>query len=61
VDFKNVFGSEVASVFLTKHRCNPFGKEKKQFTIHGTHGISVSKTQEKKKQTNVASCALHAN
>jgi hypothetical protein len=56
-----VFDSEVASVFLTKRRCNPFGKEKKQFTIHGTHDISASKTLEKKKQTNAASCALHAN
>jgi hypothetical protein len=52
------FGCEVASVYLTKHRCNPFAKEKKQFPIHGTHDISASKTQEKKKQMNPASCFL---
>jgi hypothetical protein len=56
-----VFGSEVASAFSTKRRCTSFGKEKKQFTIHETRGISASKTLEKKKQTNAASCALHAN
>ena len=55
------FGSEVASAFSIKRRCTSFGKEKKQFTIHETHGISASKTQERKKQTNAASCALHAN
>jgi len=57
---KRAFGSEIASAFLTKHRCNPFGKVKKQFSIHGTHDISASKTQEKKKQMNPASCALPA-
>jgi hypothetical protein len=58
-----LFGSEVASVFLTKYRCNPFGKVKKQFSIHETSDISAIKTQEKKKQMNPASpsCALHAN
>ena len=30
-------------------------KKKKHFTIHGTHGISAFKTQEKKKQMNAAS------
>jgi hypothetical protein len=54
-EFKKAFGSEVASVFLTKRRCNPFDKEKKHFTIHGTHSISAFKMQEKKKQTNAAS------
>jgi hypothetical protein len=58
---KRVFGNEVAFVFLTKRRCNPFGKVKKQFSIHETHGISAFKTQEKKKQMNPASCALPAN
>jgi hypothetical protein len=58
---EKAFGNEVASAFLTKRRCNPFDKEKKQFTIHETHGISASKMQEKKKQMNPTSCALHAN
>jgi hypothetical protein len=46
---RRLFGSEVASVFLTKYRCNPFGKVKKQFSIHETYNISAFKTQEKKK------------
>jgi hypothetical protein len=44
-----VFGSEVVSVFLTKHRCNPLGKEKK--TIYYSwdpRHFSVQNAGEKK-------------